>query len=53
MNKGLFRRRLRDYFVAAPNEVGYMLSSAEKNVQTCCKLQFIDCQKCLEVLMSL
>jgi hypothetical protein len=34
-------------------EVGYMLPSAEKNGQASCKLHFIDCEKCREVLTSL
>jgi len=37
---------LCDYFVASANEVGYVLASAEKNVQASCKLQFNYCQKC-------
>jgi len=36
----VYKRCLRDYFVASANEVGYMLESAEKNVQASCKLQF-------------
>ena len=42
----VYARWLRDYFVASVNEVGYMLSSAEKNVRASCNLQFNDCQKC-------